>query len=205
MICLNADTATAESSSEKKLILVLFGSPHKNGFTARLLNDFLAPLESEAEIRTVNAYESAVAPCIDCGACTKGETCSQRDFDFLDSLFRRADVIVVATPVYSLSFPAPLKAIVDRTQRYFSARFSLGVKPPIQKHKMAVLLVTCGSKNTQSAEIMARQLRMIFSVMNTTLDNEVVWTDTDTDGGGDTYEAARERAHKLALAIKCEL
>jgi Multimeric flavodoxin WrbA len=202
---LNADTATAGRSSEKKLILVLFGSPHKSGFTARLLNDFLAPLESAAEIRIISAYESTVAPCIDCGACSRGETCSQRDFDFLDSLFRRADVIVVATPVYSLSFPAPLKAIVDRTQRYFAARFSLGVKPPIQKHKKAVLLVTGGSKNTQGAEIMARQLRMIFSVMNTTLDNEVVWTDTDADGGRDTYEAARERALKLALAIKCEL
>jgi len=196
---------TAEPSFEKKLILVFFGSPHKNGFTAKLLNDFLAPLESTAEVQVINAYESAIAPCTACDACTRAETCSQRDFDAIDASIRRADVVVVATPVYNLGFPAPLKAIIDRTQQYFSARFSLGVNPPIKKHKTAVLLVTSGSNNLDGAHIMSRQLRMIFSVMNTSLDNEVIWENTDNNSGEETYETAREHAHNLALAIKCEL
>jgi multimeric flavodoxin WrbA len=202
---LSANTVMEEPLSEQKMILVLFGSPHKNGFTAKLLNDFLVPIESAAEIQVIDAYKSNIGPCTACDACTRAETCSQRDFDAIDALIRRADVIVVATPVYSLSFPSPLKAIVDRTQRYFSARFSLGVNPPVAKHKTAVLLVTSGSKNLDGAHIISRQLRMIFSVMNTSLDNEVVWSDTDYNGGEETYEAAREHANNLALAIKCEL
>jgi len=202
---LSANTVKAELSSEKKMILVMFGSPHKNGFTAKLLHDFLAPIESLAEVQVIDSYESGIAPCIACDVCTKAETCSQRDFDEIDALIRRADVIVVATPVYSLGFPSPLKAIVDRTQRYFSARFSLGVNPPIVKHKTAVLLVTSGSKNLDGARIISHQLRMIFSVMNTTLDNQVVWANTDFNGGEETYEEAREHANHLALAIKCEL
>ncbi len=202
---MNADIVTGEPSSEQKLILVLFGSPRKNGFTARLLDEFLAPLEDAAEIRIIDSYQYGIKPCTACDFCTRAEACSQDDFDELDALIRRADVIVVATPVYTLSFPAPLKAIVDRTQRYFSARFSIGVNPPISKHKTGVLLVTSGSQNPDGAHIISRQLRMIFSVMNTSLDNEVVWTNTDFSDGETTFEAVREQARNLALAIKCEL
>ncbi len=202
---MNADIVTDEPLSEQKLVLVLFGSPRKNGFTARLLDEFLTPLKGAAEIRVIDSYEYGIGPCTACDLCTRAEDCSQRDFDELDALFRRADVIVVATPVYNLSFPAPLKAIVDRTQRYFAARFSIGVNPPIAKHKTAVLLVTSGSQNPDGAHIISRQLRMVFSVMNTSLDNEVVWPNTDLNDGETTFEKARGQARNLALAIKCEL
>lgn len=196
---------TDELSSEKKFILVLFGSPRKNGFTARLLGEFLSPLEDSAEIRVIDSYDYGVSPCTACDLCTHAETCSMKDFDELDALIRRADVIVVATPVYTLSFPAPLKAIVDRTQRYFAARFSIGVNPPIAKHKTAVLLVTSGSQSLDGARIISRQLRMIFSVMNTSLEREVVWAGTDFNSGESTFERAREEARNLALDIKCEM
>jgi Multimeric flavodoxin WrbA len=196
---------TEGRSSEKKLILVLFGSPHQNGFTARLLKEFLQPLEDAAEIRVIDSYASGIAPCTACGLCAREEGCSCSDFDELDLLIRRADVIAVATPVYTLSFPAPLKAIVDRMQRYFAARFSIGVNPPIGKHKTAVLLVTGGSPNQEGARIIARQLRIAFSVMNTSLEHEVVWSGTDFDGGQATFDSAREQARNLALAIKSEL
>ncbi len=198
-------TAEERLYDDKKLILVLFGSPRKNGFTARLLGEFLAPLEDMAEIRIIDSYEYGIAPCTACNLCTRKEGCSQDDFDELDKLIRRAAVLVVATPVYTLSFPAPLKAIVDRTQRYFSARFSIGVNPPIAKHKTAVLLATSGSQNPDGAHIISRQLKMIFSVMNTSLDHEVVWHGTDFNNGEATFEKARDQARNLALAIKCEL
>lgn len=202
---MNTEIVTGEYSPEKKLILVLFGSPRKNGFTARLLNEFLTPLKGAAEIRIIDSYDYGIAPCTACDLCARAEDCSMTDFDELDALIRRADVIVVATPVYTLSFPAPLKAIVDRTQRYFAARFSIGVNPPIAKHKTAVLLVTNGSQSQDGAHIISRQLRMIFSVMNTSLEHEVVWSGTDFSSGEATFENARNEACNLALAIKCEL
>lgn len=202
---MNVNTVTEEHLSEKKQILVLFGSPRENGFTARLLNDFLTPLRSGADIQIINSYSHPIAPCTACDACARAETCSQRDFDAIDLLIRRADYIVVATPVYCLSFPAPLKAIVDRMQRYFSAEFSLGINPPVQKHKKAVLLVTCGSKSAEGAEIISRQLRLVFRTINTSLWGQAAWLDTDSDNGKATYPPAVAQVEKLALAIKSEL
>lgn len=194
-----------EHSSEKKNILVLFGSPSQNGFTAKLLREFLEPFGTSAEIRVIDSYAEQIAPCTGCNYCAGTEGCSISDFDEIDKLIRRADLIVVATPVYTLSFPAPLKAIIDRMQRYFAARFSIGVNPPIARHKSAVLLASCGSRSMEGAHMISRQLRMVFSVMNTALQHEIVWTGTDFHNGEAEFEKVRLQARELALAIKCEL
>ena len=197
--------AIQENSPEQKLVLVFFGSPNQNGTTAALLHEFLKPFGGAARVETVNAYERNIAPCIACNVCAGEERCSQPDFDDIDALIRAADVIVVATPVYNLSLPAPLKTIVDRTQRYFAARFSLGIPNPVEKHKTAALLVTCGSRDCEGAEIISRQLKLVFSVINTSMAGVVVWPGTDFEGGRKTLEKARKSARDLALAIQCEL
>lgn len=198
------NTGIQEQLHEQKNILVVFGSPHKNGTTAQLLDVFMEPFSND-HIQIVNAFERSISPCNACDICTTAEKCAMADFDEIDGLIRQADVIVVATPVYNLSFPAPLKAIVDRTQRYFSARFSLGIKPSIEKHKLAAVLVTAGSSDTDGADIILRQLKMIFSVMNTSIEGMAVWAETDLDKGTKTIVQAQESARKLALAIKCKM
>jgi multimeric flavodoxin WrbA len=196
---------TEERSSDKKKVLVLFGSPHKNGHTAHLLNTFLEPFrQKHMEVRVISAFDEDIAPCDACGRCKTQETCRYHDFDEIDSLLRQADILVVATPVYNLSFPAPLKAIVDRTQRYYEARFSLNVKPPIAKPKKAVLLATAGSANPDGAEIIEKQLKMIFTVMNTTLEHTVLWCKTDALQQEDREKAEQETT-RIALAMQCEL
>lgn len=50
------------------------------------------------------------------------------------------DVVVVATPVYGLSFPAPLKAVFDRTQQYYEAYVSRHIKHPFEKPKKAFIV-----------------------------------------------------------------
>lgn len=127
----------------------------------------------------ISAFESNIVPCIDCGSCRQHDGCAFDDFDNFDRLYRKADIIVVATPIYNLSFPAPLKGIFDRTQQYFNARFFRGIKPPISKPKKAAMLLTCGADSDDGAVIIKRQLEMMFSVMNTSLVAYALWKDTD--------------------------
>ena len=51
-------------SDPKKKILVLFGSPHKEGFTRRLAESFLAPFRDsgEWEVQEWDAYERQAKP-----------------------------------------------------------------------------------------------------------------------------------------------
>ena len=191
----------------QKLILVFFGSPHRSGNTAQILGPFLKAFESDRsfQIRIIDAYEEEISPCTACGACKRREMCSKHDFDEIDLLLRKADVLVFATPVYNLSVPSPLKAILDRTQRYYEARFSLNKKPPIEKHKHAVLMITMGSSRMDGPEIIEKQLRMIFTVLNTELDQVIVWADTDQEDAALKVSKVRAEVEAAALAIKAKI
>lgn len=166
---------------ENKKMLVLFGSPHNHGHTRELLESFLAPFREQKhwEIGEISAYNSPVKPCIGCRVCAKQEGCVYNDFDEIDKALRESDLLVVASPVYQFSFPAPLKAVLDRTQQYFEARFSRNIVPPIAKHRDAVLLLTMGSREAFGVEVTTYQLKRAFTVMNTSLKATVVWQSTD--------------------------
>ena len=78
-----------------------------------------------------------------------------------------------------MSFPAPLKAVFDRTQIYFVRRFFKGISPPIKKEKEAVLLLTTGSNSKLSRYIITEQLNMIFTIINAKLSKVLVVENTD--------------------------
>lgn len=181
MIRLSANTVTVKSTSEstKTTALVLFASPRSNGFTKTLLDAFLNGLDSNYEIKIIDCYKLSPMPCDDCGLCKKADGCKFSDLDEYDRLLNSSELLVIATPVYNLSVPSPLKAAMDRSQRYFNKRFSLGIKPPIKKHKEAVLLMTCGSDDTAGFEIIQKQFERMFTVINTTLCAVVTAHSTD--------------------------
>ena len=71
------------------------------------------------EVEVVRAYEARVDPCIACGACEEDEIGCQRLGDGwhdIESALRAVDILVIASPVYFMGLPAPLKAMVDRLQ-----------------------------------------------------------------------------------------
>ncbi len=125
------------------------------------------------------------------------------DLDGFDKELRKSDLLVVASPVYNASFPAPMKALLDRTQRYFEARFSLNKKPPIKKRREAVLLLSMGSEEDFGVEVTTYQLKRSFSVMNTQLTGCVVWDATDL--GREKQVQAQKKAGSLGLEILSRL
>lgn len=175
---MSADIANISSKNEKR-VFVIFGSPHKNGNTAILMDTFLKNLKDKMIVDFVSAFESGILPCIDCGYCKSENGCAFEDFDDFDEKYRNADIIVIATPVYNLTFPGPLKGIFDRTQQYYNTQVIHGVRPSIKKPKKAVLLLTCGNESDEGEKIIEKQLKLMFSVMNTELTATVLWKGTD--------------------------
>jgi multimeric flavodoxin WrbA len=127
----------------------------------------------------VSAYRAAVRPCVHCGGCRKAPGCVFDDYAAIDAGFRTADVLVVASPVYGLGFPAPLKAIFDRTQQYFEAKFVRGIVPPISKHKKALLFTASGSGDPRGVSFMKEELLLACKILNAELCGVVSVSDTD--------------------------
>lgn len=114
--------------------LGLMGSPRKKGNSAYLLSAFLKALELKGVVtHTVVAAEKQILPCIGCIYCEKHGHCFQQTDDMageMYGLFRRADIVVAATPMYFYSAPAQLKMVIDRSQALWSRKYRLGLHDP---------------------------------------------------------------------------
>lgn len=163
-------------------ICVLDGSPHPSGFTNELLETFLSIFyqHDERDISYWHTYALEAKPCIDCRVCSKEERCTFSDLDEFYDDFEQCDLFIVSTPVHFLSMPAPLKAVIDRFQRYYSARFILKKQQPIEKKRQSFFISTCGSNDTMGFDIIEKQLDMVNAISNLSSLGSFVFSETDT-------------------------
>ena len=141
-----------------KKLLIIGGSPRPNGVSEELIRQ-VKPYFIDCKIVEYNTYKLAPAPCTDCRFCEQHAGCANKDLDIFFEDFEDADYIAFFTPVYNNFFPAPLKAVIDRFQRYYSARFKRGAKPPIAKPKRVGVVIVSGSNARQCADYMTATLR----------------------------------------------
>ncbi len=97
------------------MILGICGSPRKQA-TEYVLKKALNKLEEEdfeTEFFTVRG--KTIGPCKHCDYCLKKKECIQKDdMDNLYDLLKKADGIIIASPMYNGSISAQIKAIMDR-------------------------------------------------------------------------------------------
>jgi len=127
-------------------IVVLSGSPRKGGNTDRLAAAFIAGAESAG--KSVALYRVAdmdISGCKGCNHCrsAKGECIQNDDMPPILEALKKADALVLASPIYFFSVTAQLKLAIDRTYALNS------VGTPIKK---AALLVTCGDNSAKATE-----------------------------------------------------
>lgn len=100
-----------------KKVLILSGSPRKDGNSDILCNEFMrGAVESGNEVEKIRVAEKKIGYCKGCYACRNTGVCIVKD-DMAEVMQKiiDADVIVLASPVYFYSIDAQLKALIDRT------------------------------------------------------------------------------------------
>lgn len=108
-----------------KNILILCGSPRKNGNSDILCSQFAkGAKEMGHKVEKVYLNDLEIAPCVACYGCRGTGRCVQKDD--MEALLARivdADVLVLATPVYFYTMSAQMKTMIDRTlPRYTEIR-----------------------------------------------------------------------------------
>lgn len=100
-----------------KKVLILSGSPRKNGNSDILCDQFAkGACESGHTVEKIRVAEKNIGYCKACYACKATGKCAIDD-DMAEILQKMidADVIVLASPVYFYSIDAQLKTLIDRT------------------------------------------------------------------------------------------
>lgn len=109
-------------------VLIINGSPRKNGNTSIAVNEMVKIFENEGvETVTVQIGSEDIRGCIACGSCYSSGKCVFDDaVNELAAVFEEADGLVVASPVYFASANATLIACLDRL--FYSTHFDKTMK-----------------------------------------------------------------------------
>lgn len=98
-------------------ILILNGSPRRKGNTAMMISAFIEGVKENHHINVVEVCQKRIAGCLACEYChTKGNgECIQKD-DMQDvyPLLEKAEMIILASPIYYHSFTGQLQCAINR-------------------------------------------------------------------------------------------
>lgn len=126
-------------------VLGITGSPRRNGNTEILLDEVLKGVrDSSCETVKLVLNELKILPCQECGGCEKTGICiikddMQRIFDEIS----KADYIFLASPIFFGSLTAQAKAMIDRFQSWWVAKYILK-KPHIKEQKSGFFICVGG-------------------------------------------------------------
>ena len=100
-----------------KKIVVITGSPRKNGNSFAMTDAFIKAAEEKGH--TITRFDAAMKKVGGCHACetcfSTGKACTfDDDFNTIAPAIWEADAIVFTMPVYGYSIPAQIKGVIDR-------------------------------------------------------------------------------------------
>ena len=122
-----------------KKIVVITGSPRKNGNSYAMTDTFIQAAEAKGhQVTRFDAAMMNVGGCHACETCFKtGKACSFDDgFNTIAPAILEADAVVFTMPVYWYSIPAQIKGVIDKL-------FSLVVGGKDIAGKECAMIVCC--------------------------------------------------------------
>ena len=180
-----------------KNILVITGSPRKDGNTDLLANAFIEGAKKAGNNTMLfDAGKAKIKGCTACNTCFKnGHACSANDdFNKLAPLLETADIIVFCTPLYWFSFSAQLKAAIDKMYSFSFAQKKLKVTETI-------LMICAETEDKKDFEGIIKSYKLILNYQKWT--NRKIVTVPHVNNVGDIKNTnALKAAKKLGASIK---
>ncbi len=133
-----SDTETVQPEA-----LVLVGSPHEDGKSARLATEITRHLrESGMKVTHFEIAKYPVAACTGCGVCSQtGDCCIAGDsWGVLSKHMESCAVFVLVAPVYFAGPSGWLKAALDRCQMFWARKYVLQDRVPEKKPAHLVVI-----------------------------------------------------------------
>ena len=100
----------------KKNVVILSASQRRNGNSDILCDEFMkGATEAGHDVEKIFLADKNIKYCTGCGVCNTTHECVQKD-DMKEILVKllKADVIVMASPVYFYTINAQMKTLIDR-------------------------------------------------------------------------------------------
>ncbi len=166
---------SVSKENKKMKILVITGSPRKNGNSNTLADNFIKGAKENGHnvIRFDSAFKN-VHPCIACNKCgMDGDCVYNDDFNFIKENIVDSDMVVFATPMYYFGISAQLKAVIDR---FYS------INGKIHTPKKSALILTYADTSAKEAEPIKKHYEVLLNYLGWTDAGQIIASGVWTEG-----------------------
>ena len=179
-------------------VLLINGSPHAQGCTARALEEIIQTLNAEGiETELVHIGKDNVPGCKACGFCMRNGRCVFDDkVNEVAAKFEEADGLIIGSPVYYGSPNATALAFMDRL--FYSTGFS-------KQMKVGAAVVSCRrGGNTASFDVLNKYFTISsMPVVSSTYWNQVHGhTAADVEKDLEGLQIMRNLGRNMAFLIR---
>lgn len=192
-------------------ILAINGSPRKNGNTETVLDAFLkGAADAGAETKKVRLADVNFKCCKGCNACHKKGLCIIKDdlSAYFDEVLK-ADILVLASPIYSMTVTAEMKAFIDRGQFLWAQKFitkTLVFNEEHLKKHIGVFMSTSGQPVDGIFNAAFPVVRAFFNDAGFTYSENVLFAGMDAHGGvkswPESVDDAYSRGREITVALQ---
>lgn len=180
-------------------VLAFNASPRRGGNTELLLDAALKGAGIEARVFELNTM--AIEPCQNCGGCDETGLCIiDDDFTEIADAIRKADRIILASPVYFMGLSAQAKILVDRCQSFWCSKFLLKQEAGPKGRKGLALLVG-GMKQPAGIDCAAKQATAFMRTISVPEHATLKYTDVDAKGAILSHPSALNEAQEAGAAL----
>ena len=180
-------------------VVLINGSPRKNGCTARALREVETQLQKNGiETEWFHVGNKPISGCIACGACKKTGRCAvSNDVNQCAALIADADGLVVGSPVHYAGASGAITSFMDRL--FYSASKQFQFKP-------AAAVVSC---RRGGASATFDQLNKYFTINNMPIVSSQYWnsvhgnTPEEVEQDLEGLQTMRTLGNNMAWLIRC--
>lgn len=178
-----------------KKVVILSGSPRKGGNSDLLCDEFMrGAVEVGNDVEKIRVTEKNIGYCTACYYCrdNKGVCAKKDDMAAILEKIIRADIIVMASPVYFYSVDAQMKALIDRSvARWLEI-----------KNKEFYYIATAAEDGEQAMERTIECFRGFADCFAGSKEIGVIYGGGVYEKGKITGTKAMSQAYKAGLSIK---
>lgn len=177
----------------KMKILVITGSPRKNGNSNTLAEHFIkGAQEAGHEVVRFDAAFQEVHPCIGCNRCGMDGPCVFKDdFEFVRKHIVDTGLVAFATPMYYFGISAQIKAVIDR----FYA-----INGRIHVPKKAVLMMTYANTAASEAKPIISHYEVLLNYLGWTDAGQIIASGV-WPAGAINHTDYPEQAYRLGKSV----
>ncbi len=189
-----------------KMVAVLFGSNLLGGNTDKLVKEAIRGVEDAGcTVERINVAHAGVQPCMQTFGCMFETRCAIEDgFEKYFNILKKADGIIIATPVMTYGIPGALKSFIDRCQPFYMAKYyrkQSFIKPDHAKIRKTLFICIGGMNKDDIFTGPVLTVKAFADIIDAKYADELLQNDMDSIGNIEKKPEVLAAAYEKGLAL----